>query len=101
MAARKKLWMQELTEEQEGEGTGGSLHRMLGFPASYNMGEAMSLLKIIKETSLGKSITNPLVHGKREITVTPLLKKRAVSAWVRINASRGLYKKKKAAKGKK
>ncbi len=94
MAARKKQWMQHLTEEQVEKGTEGSLHRMVGVPKSYNMGDMMSLLGKIKVTKLGTTITNPLAHGKREITVTPLLKRRAVSAFVRINAARGMYKKK-------
>jgi len=91
---KDKLWMQELTEEMEEEGTKGSLHRMLGVPESYNMGDMMTLLSKIKVTKIGETINNPLLHGKRYFKVTPLLKKRAVSAWVRIRASRGLYKNK-------
>jgi len=90
---KDKLWMQELTEEMKEGGTEGSLHRMLGVPESYNMGDMMTLLGKIKVTTIGETINNPLLHGKRQFKVTPLLKKRAVSAWVRIRASRGLYKK--------
>jgi hypothetical protein len=89
-----EYWMQELTEEMEEKGTAGSLHRMVGVPESYNMGEMMTLLDKIRVTPIGEKIKNPLAHGKPIIPITRLLKLRAVSAQNRIKASRGLYKKK-------
>ncbi len=108
MPAKKKvenpeLFMQEMTARMEEKGSEGSLHRMLGFPLDYNMGDAMSLLERIKNSKLGARFKNHLAHGIREIHVTPMLKKKAVAAWVRIRASRGEYadkKKKPAVKGK-
>jgi hypothetical protein len=56
----------------------GSLHRQLGVPQSDNL--PMMLLRRIASAPLGTRIRNPTEKGKRVITVTPLLKKRAVLA---------------------
>lgn len=56
----------------------GALSRQLGIPEQQNI--PMTLLAKIKRTEVGTRITNPTKTGKRRITVTSLLKKRAVLA---------------------
>lgn len=57
----------------------GALSRQLGIPISENI--PITLLAKIKNTPIGDTIMNPTKKGKRRITVTPLLKKRAVMAY--------------------
>jgi len=56
----------------------GALSRQLEIPIEKNI--PFTLLNKIRVTSIGKTITNPTMSGKRIIKVTRLLKKRAVFA---------------------
>jgi len=52
----------------------GALHRQLNIAPDRNI--PVTLLRKIKATPKGKTITNPTQTGKRRILVTELLKKR-------------------------
>jgi|WetSurMetagenome_2_1015567.scaffolds.fasta_scaffold30343_8 hypothetical protein len=71
---KKYKWMQKAFKNP------GALHKQLGIPLDTNMGHMKTLLEKIRVTPLEHSVTNPLVVGKPEYKVTPLLKKRAVAA---------------------
>ena len=76
--ARKQLWMQKLRRRMERRGTEGALHRQLEIPKTKRI--PITLLEEIRTTPIGKRIRNPTKTGKRRITVTRLLKQRAVAA---------------------
>ena len=56
----------------------GALHRQLGIPTTVDI--PVSLLRKIKATPTGRTISNPTKKGKRRIAVTTLLKRRVVFA---------------------
>ena len=76
----------------------GLLHKKLQVPQEYNMGDMMTFLKKIDATPVGHVCKNPLAHGIPEIMVDAKLHKEVRFAMVGINSSRGVYKKKPAAK---
>ena len=71
----KRYWIQKAIKPNRK----GALSRQLGIPIDENI--PMTLLRKIKNTSIGNTIVNPTKTGKKHITVTPLLKKRAVLAY--------------------
>jgi len=71
---KKEKWMQAAFKNHKA----GSLHRQLGVPSVKNIPK--SFLVVIKRTTLGEVARNPTKVGKRRVTVTRLLKKRAVLA---------------------
>lgn len=72
LAKRKELWIADAFKKHKE----GALHRQLGIPQKTKI--PRTLLAKIKRTALGKKIINPTKTGKRRITVTRLLKSRAV-----------------------
>jgi len=52
----------------------GALHRQLGISPGVDI--PRTLLRKIKATTVGRTVTNPTKRGKRKIKVTPLLKRR-------------------------
>lgn len=78
MGKKRKFWIRGAFKKHKE----GSLHRQLGIPKDQKI--PRSLLTKIKNAKVGKKygklrqkIRNPTRTGKRSITVTPLLKKRA------------------------
>ena len=67
MTKKKELWIPKLKK--------GALSKQLCIPESEDI--PMSLLKAIKHTSAGITITNPTKRGKRHYKVTKLMKRRA------------------------
>ena len=69
-----RFWIQNALRKHKK----GSLHRQLGVPAKDRI--PFTLLRKIAAAEIGTKVRNPTEKGKRIITVTPLLKKRAVLA---------------------
>ena len=67
-----KFWIQKAIKKP------GALSRQLGIPVKKNIPK--TLLEKIKSTKIGTKIRNPTKTGKRVITVTRLLKRRATLA---------------------
>ena len=69
-----KYWIQRVINRRKK----GALSRQLGIPEKDNIPK--TLLEKIAKTPVGKRIKNPTKSGKRYLTVTRKLKKRAVLA---------------------
>lgn len=69
-----KKWIQNALKK----GKKGALSRQLGIPQKENI--PFTLLRKIKDAEIGDKIHNPTGRGKRWITVTRLMKRRAVCA---------------------
>jgi len=69
--ADNEKWMQDVSG-------GGELSSQLDIPEEEDI--PMSLLRKIKNTDVGEKLSNPTSKGKQSMTVTNLLKKRAVAA---------------------
>lgn len=68
----KNRWMQDIKG-------GGQLSSQLDIPEEEDI--PTTLLKKIKNTDVGEEITNPTKKGRQHMTVTNLLKSRAVAAF--------------------
>ena len=66
MARKNKRWIQKAKIKK------GALHRQLAITGDI----PVTLLKRIKNSKTGTTITNPTRKGKRRIAVTTLLKRR-------------------------
>lgn len=77
--ANKNRWMQDISG-------GGELSRQLGIPEEEDI--PISLLRKIKNTDVGEEIDNPTQTGRQHMTVTSLLKKRAVPAYNMIQSNK-------------
>ena len=66
--SRKSRWIQRAIRKP------GALSRQLGIAIKENI--PMTLLRRIKQTPVGKVISNPTKKGKKRIKVTGLLKRR-------------------------
>ena len=82
MARKTKRWMQKAFRPERK----GRLHRQLGIPLGRKI--PLTLLEKIKRTPVGRRIRNPTKTGRRRITVTRLLKRRAVLAHTARTAGR-------------
>jgi len=71
MPSNQKKWMQKAFSPYKK----CSLHRQLEIPCDVKI--PITLLKKIKGTEIGITISNPTKTGKRNIKVTRLLKSRA------------------------
>jgi UTP-glucose-1-phosphate uridylyltransferase len=71
---KKEKWVQKAFAKHKA----GSLHRQLGVSITKKLPK--TFLVVIKKTTIGKVARNPTEIGKRRVTVTKLLKKRAVLA---------------------
>jgi len=72
MGRKRRYWIQDAIRHP------GALSRQLGIPIDEDI--PITLLRKIKSAEIGDVIRNPTKTGKRRITVTNKLKKRAVLA---------------------
>jgi len=72
MGRKRRYWIQDAIRHP------GALSRQLGIPVEEDI--PITLLRKIKNAEIGDVIRNPTKTGKRRITVTNKLKKRAVLA---------------------
>ena len=72
MGRKRRYWIQDAIRHP------GALSRQLGIPVEEDI--PITLLRKIKNAEIGDVIRNPTKTGKRRITVTSKLKKRAVLA---------------------
>jgi len=84
MSKKQTYWVSSAFKEE----TAGRLRRQLQMPKGKNI--PITLLQKIKNSDIGTRITNPTKTGKKRLTVTRLLKKRAVLA----HSARGFKHKK-------
>jgi hypothetical protein len=92
---KNKKFIQEVIERELKLGHKGMTHKLLGVPEDYNLSHAETLLEKIVDTPIGKTVTNPLVVGKRKYKVTTELKRHVNLALNLIRISEGKGKRKK------
>jgi hypothetical protein len=91
----KECFIQPAIAREEKLGHKGYTHKLLGIPEDYNLSHAETLLEKIVDTSIGKTVINPLEIGRRKYKVTTDMKRHVNFALNLIRIAQGKGKRKK------